>query len=128
MLPSTSPGSTTPPGAGVGTTSQSRFRLAILILSVINNSTAFALCARVAWDACSYRKIPQDIEKGGSGRSPTWPSLSGKELYPLIFGVAVLLQGGILVVVESHGMRGYDVLDGTCKRWATIAWPGKISH
>jgi hypothetical protein len=113
---------------GAGTTSQNRFRLAVLILSVINNTSALTLCLRVAWDACYSRRIVQDIEKGDSVRSSQWPALSGKELYPLVFGIAVLFQGGILVVVESNGMKGYDVLDGTCKRWAAIAWPGKISH
>jgi hypothetical protein len=105
--------------------SQDQLRIAAMILTGVNIASALSLCARICWDAFLTRTASRDLEKAGLITAPRWWELfSGKELYPLVFGVGVLAQGVMLAVVESQGLDGFQVVV-QCQMWADIAWMGE---
>jgi hypothetical protein len=96
-----------------------------MILTGVNIASSLSLCARICWDAFITRTASRDLEKAGLITAPRWWELfSGKELYPLVFGIGVLAQGVMLAVVESQGLDGFQVVM-QCQMWADIAWMGE---
>lgn len=99
-------------------------QIAALVLTCINCLCGLALSTRILINAYRSRTTSRDIEKGGLRTSPGWwELLGGRELFPLVFGMAVGVHAAMLLLVQGVGMEsGY----GDCKAWASVAWTGKF--
>lgn len=113
-----------PPAPGSpGPDQHYQLRMATVILTGINIASSVSLGARICWDAYNARTTSRDLEKAGLLTAPGWwELLSGKELFPLIFSIAVFAQGVMLAIVESQGLGGYRM----CEQWAVVAWIGDL--
>jgi hypothetical protein len=104
---------------------QYQFRIAAIILTGVNIASSLSLCARICWDAFHTRTASRDLETAGLITAPGWWELfSGKELYPLAFGVGVFAQSVMLAAVESQGLGGFEKVE-MCEKWAQVAWIGE---